>query len=171
MRKPEGAGMKTLVVVCVLSLMTCWLGCGGRMPSGLGSDQGLFASCPNKPNCVSSFAEDEEHRIEALAIEGSAEAAWTGLQAVLAEAPRVEIVTRSESYIHAVYTSSLMRYRDDVEFLLRRDDGKIAVRSASRVGYGDMGVNRNRIEAIRDALSQQGLVRTTKADRKSGPAQ
>lgn len=165
--------MAIFVRVGMLLLTTWGLGCGGRMPDGLGADQGLFAACPNKPNCVSSFARDEDHQIDALSIEaeGSAEAMWKGLQLILEEAPGVEIVTSSQNYIHAVYTSSLMRYRDDVEFLLRLGENEIAVRSASRVGYGDMGVNRNRIEAIRDLLSKQGLARGSKADRSSGPAQ
>lgn len=156
--------MAMRVGVGILLLATCALGCGGRMPDGLGVDEGSFAPCPNKPNCVSSFADDEDHQIAALAIEGSAETAWMGLQAFLEEAPRVEIVTSSRNYIHAVYTSSVMRYRDDVEFLLRRGEKEIAIRSASRVGYGDMGANRNRIEAIRNALAERGLVRKSMAD-------
>jgi uncharacterized protein (DUF1499 family) len=123
------------------------------MPEGLGVDRGSFAPCPDKPNCVSSFAEDDDHRIAAIAIDGSADDAWKSLQDFLAQTPGVEIVTSSDVYIHAIYTSSIMRYRDDVEFLLRKDENEIAVRSASRVGYGDMGVNRNRIEEIREALS------------------
>lgn len=156
--------MAMRVRVGILLLATYALGCGGRMPDGLGVGDGSFAPCPNKPNCVSSFADDEDHQIAALAIEGSAETAWMGLQAFLEEAPRVEIVTSSRNYIHAVYTSSVMRYRDDVEFLLRRGEKEIAIRSASRVGYGDMGTNRNRIEAIRNALAERGLVRKSMAD-------
>lgn len=163
--------MMTLVRMGMLLSATCWLGCGGRMPDGLGTDQGSFAPCPNKPNCVSSFANDEDHQIAAFAIQGSAEAAWGGLQTFLEDAPRVEIVTSSRNYIHAVYTSSVMRYRDDVEFVLRQDENEIAVRSASRIGYGDMGANRNRIEAIRDALSGQGLVRSSPVDRSSVSAE
>ena len=140
----------------ILILASLWLGCGGQIPDGLGADRGLLAPCPDKPNCVSSFATDEGHRIDALAIEGSGEATWRNLQLLLESAPRVEIVTSSPAYMHAVYTTPIMRYRDDVEFLLRTDQIEIAVRSASRVGYGDMGVNRNRIEAIRDALEAEG---------------
>ena len=61
-------------------------------------------------------------------------------------------MTSSTTYIHAVYTTPIMRYRDDVEFLLRTNENEIAIRSASRVGYSDMGLNRDRIEAIRTAL-------------------
>jgi len=145
--------MKLFVRVGICLVVVGWIGCGGRMPEGLGVDQGSFAPCPDKPNCVSSFAEDDDHRIAAIAIDGSADDAWKSLQDFLAQTPGVEIVTSSDVYIHAIYTSSIMRYRDDVEFMLRRDENEIAVRSASRVGHGDMGVNRNRIEAIREALS------------------
>jgi uncharacterized protein (DUF1499 family) len=144
--------MKIGVQIGIFIVMSLWLGCGGRMPEGLGPDRGLLAPCPNKPNCVSSFAEDEDHRIDALSIEGSDEATWLNLRRLLEGEPRVEIVTSSTTYIHAVYTTPIMRYRDDVEFLLRTNENEIAVRSASRVGYSDMGLNRDRIEAIRTAL-------------------
>jgi uncharacterized protein (DUF1499 family) len=134
------------------------------MPDGLGDDHGVLAPCPSKPNCVSSFASDEDHQIAAFGIEGSSEAAWAGLWTTIEDTPRVEIVTSSSRYIHAVYTSAVMGYRDDVEFLLLPNEKEIAVRSASRVGHGDMGVNRKRIEAIREALSTQGLVRSAPAD-------
>jgi len=156
--------MVMIVRMGILLVALSWLGCGGRMPDGLGADQGSFAPCPNKPNCVSSFATDEDHQIDAFVIEGSAEAAWAGLRAFLEDAPRVTIETSSDNYIHAVYTSRVMRYRDDVEFRLRRDENEIAVRSASRVGYGDMGVNRSRIEKIREALSKQDLARSSRVD-------
>ena len=156
--------MASFVRVGIFLLTTCWLACGGRMPDGLGADRGLLAPCPNKPNCVSSSADDEDHQIAAFAIEGSAEAAWVGLRSTVEGAPRVEIVTSSDDYLHVVYTSSVMHYRDDVEFLLLRGKNEIAVRSASRVGYGDMGVNRKRIEAIREVLSGRGLVRSPGAD-------
>jgi uncharacterized protein (DUF1499 family) len=157
-------GMAVIVRVGMLLLAIGWMGCGGRMPESIGVDNGLFVACPDKPNCVSSFAGDASHQIAALEIEGSADAAWNGLQELVVNTPRVEIVASSENYIHAVYTSAVMRYRDDVEFLLRRGERDIAVRSASRVGHGDMGVNRNRIEAIRETLSEQGLVRSSAGD-------
>jgi len=155
----------TSLVRAGMLLLTIWgLGCGGRMPVGLGADWGLLSPCPNKPNCVSSSATDEDHQIAAFAIEGSAELAWVGLRETVEDTPRVEIMAYSDDYLHAVYTSFLMRYRDDVEFLLLREENEIAVRSASRVGYGDMGVNRKRVEAIREVLWGRGLVRSSASD-------
>lgn len=156
--------MAVFVRVGMLVLAIFWMGCGSHTPEDLGVDKGLFAPCSDKPNCVSSFASDESHRIVPLEIEGSPDAAWKGLRQFVESTPRVEIAVFSASYLHAVYTSALMHYRDDVEFLLRPDKNEIAIRSASRVGYGDMGVNRNRIEAIRKALSDQGFVRASAGD-------
>jgi len=137
-------------------------GCGGRMPDGLGVTEGLLQPCPKSPNCVSSLSKDEEHGIVALKINGSPETAWRALEAELESRPRVDLEERSEGYLHAVFTSKLMRYRDDVEFYLNASAGEIEVRSASRVGYGDMGVNRRRIESIRTALALRGVVHVAK---------
>ena len=140
-------------------LLVAQVGCGGRMPEDLGVENGRLRPCPESPNCVSSFATDEQHRIAAFAIEGSLTAAWEALEAELMARERVVIVKSGDDYLHAVFTTKLMRYRDDVEFLLRPEQREIAVRSASRVGYGDMGANRARIESIRAALSERGVVR------------
>lgn len=140
-------------------MLVAQVGCGGRMPEDLGVENGQLRPCPESPNCVSSFATDEQHGIASLAIEGSPVPAWEALESELVARERVEIVTSEDDYLHAVFTTKLMRYRDDVEFLLRPQQGEIAVRSASRVGYGDMDANRNRIESIRMALGDRGVVR------------
>lgn len=141
-----------------LLLVVLAAGCGGRMPKALADGSGRLAPCPESPNCVSSEATDEVHAIAAYRIRGDADAAWKALAAELATLPRVEVVRDEDGYRQAVFTTRLMRYRDDVEFGLDRDAGVIRVRSASRIGYGDMGVNRERIESIRTALAGQGSV-------------
>lgn len=156
--------MKELFRVGGFVLMLGWSGCGGRMPEGLGVDHDRLAPCPNKPNCVSSFATDPAHRIDPLAIRGRPDVAWAALRALLDGDPRVESVDADGNYIHAVFVTPLMRYRDDAEFLLQPDGGQIAVRSASRVGYGDMGANRKRIESIRARLAEQGVVEAGATD-------
>ena len=139
-------------------LLASALACGGRMPDGLGVANGRLSPCPSSPNCVASGAKDELHSIAPLALSASADAAWRALVADLEGRPRVEIVTSRDGYLHAVFTSRLMRYRDDVEFQLAASGRAIEVRSASRIGHGDMGVNRERIESIRAALAAQGVV-------------
>ncbi len=146
-------------------LLVSWaLGCGGKMPEDLGATDGRLGGCPESPNCVSSFATDEGHQIASYTLVGKASAAWSGLSSFLAARDDVEVIKDESSYVHAVFTTALMRYRDDVEFLLRADANEIAVRSASRVGYGDMDANRNRIEEIRAALAAEGLVAASSAN-------
>ena len=130
------------------------------MPDDLGASGGLLGGCPESPNCVSSAspASDEQHSIAPFAVQGDGQAAWTALVAAVASLPRAEIVKNEGGYLQAVQTSALMRYNDDFEFLLDSGAGVIHVRSASRVGYGDMGVNRDRIETVRAALVEQGIV-------------
>ncbi len=139
-------------------------GCGGRMPQDLGVRSGRLAACPDSPNCVSSFERDERHGIEALHVVGDVGAAWSALREVLEGMPRMEIVAATPGYLHAVQTSRLMRYRDDLELLLDEGASRIDVRSASRVGYSDMGVNRARVESIRAALVERGVVRGADGD-------
>ena len=134
-------------------------GCGGRMPENLGVQDARLIACPDSPNCVSSFETDEIHSIAAIAIDGEAAAAWGALVEVVSGTERVEVIREEDGYLYAVYTTKLMRYRDDVEFMLDAGQGVIAVRSASRVGYGDMDANRNRIEAVRSALAAKGVAK------------
>lgn len=151
-------GVKDMLVRgMILMVAIVAMGCAGRVPENLGMQNGMLAPCPDKPNCVSSFSEDPSHHVAAIAIADSALATWRGLQLILASDPRAEIVVSSNRYLRAVYTSALMRYRDDVEFLLREGAAEIAIRSASRVGHSDMGVNRERIEELRRQLVDMGL--------------
>ena len=121
-------------------------GCAGPRPTDLGPREGGLAPCPDSPNCVSSSATDDLHTIAALA------GGWQAARDAVAAMPRTVIVTEREGYLHAECTTPLMGYIDDLE-LLQASDGVISVRSASRVGYGDMDANRNRVEALRAALA------------------
>jgi uncharacterized protein (DUF1499 family) len=114
---------------------------------------GRLAPCPDKPNCVCTQSSDARHRIEPLTYTGSAEEAMTRLRDVLLARPRVRIVTQTESYLHAECTSRLFRFVDDVELLIDREAKVIHFRSASRVGHSDLGVNRRRMEEIRQAFN------------------
>jgi uncharacterized protein (DUF1499 family) len=118
-------------------------------PKNLGVVDGLLATCPNSPNCVSTQATDSQHKIEAIAFEGNPDVAMRQLKAVIATIPRMKIVTETENYIHAEATSLIFRFRDDVEFFIDRQAKVIHFRSASRVGHSDLGANRARMEEIR----------------------
>lgn len=138
------------------------------LTSGLANAEpegGRFQVCPASPNCVSTRATDELHRVEPFAFEGPPEAAFDRLREIVKAEPRTRIVTDEAGYVHAVFITRWLRFRDDVEFQLDADDGVIHVRSASRVGYGDMGVNRARVESLRAAFAAE----KTASDRESEP--
>ncbi len=107
---------------------------------------GVLSSCPDKPNCVVSEAgASSQHQIDPFPV-----AAWATLPAAIDDVGG-GIVSTEPAYIAATFRSPLMGFVDDVEFRLAED--VVHVRSASRVGHEDLSANRERIEAIRQALS------------------
>jgi len=130
---------------------------GGNSGIGLGIVDGRLAPCPNKPNCVSSqaAASDKRHCIEALTYSGEPAQARGRLEGAIAGMKRARLVGREANYWRAEFTSALWRFVDDVEFLFDDNARRIDIRSAARVGYGDFGVNRRRMEEIRRRFSGQ----------------
>ena len=116
---------------------------------------GKLRPCPDMPNCVCSTDSAPAHFIEPLAFTGAPETAMSRLKAVLAGLPRTRVVAEEADYLHAECTSLIFRFVDDLEFSVDRLEKKIHVRSASRVGKYDFGVNRRRVEAIRRAFAGQ----------------
>ncbi|MCI0549098.1 MAG: DUF1499 domain-containing protein [Candidatus Rokubacteria bacterium] len=128
----------------------------GTRPTTLGARQGRLAPCPRRPNCVSSqtdAAADPGHHVAPLAVSGDPHAAWTAVRALIQGMPRARIVSEAPGYLHAEFTSRLLGFVDDVELLLDPPARLIHVRSASRLGSSDFGVNRSRVESIRARLT------------------
>ncbi len=119
-------------------------------PPDLGVVNGRLAPCPESPNCVSSEAVDESRRIMPIAYTGEAAAAMKRLHDIVAALPCATVVTQRPDYLHVEFRSRFFRFVDDVEFLLEPADSVIHVRSASRVGHSDLGVNGRRVEQIRE---------------------
>jgi uncharacterized protein (DUF1499 family) len=138
--------------VVVLALLSAW---SHRAPR-LGPVGGRLAPCPDSANCVYTHAADDLHRMDPLPCKGTPEEALARLRAVLASQPRVRIVTATDTYLHAEWTSPLFRFVDDVEFLIDLEQNVIHFRSASRVGRSDLGSNRRRMEAFRQAFLARG---------------
>ena len=106
----------------------------------------LLAPCPNTPNCVSTETTDTVHGMPPLTFSGSPEAAIeTAREALLAE-PRARLIEQRANYLHFEMRSRIFRFVDDVEIAIAPADSLLHFRSASRVGKGDMGVNRARME-------------------------
>jgi uncharacterized protein (DUF1499 family) len=106
--------------------------------------------CPSSPNCVSTHAQDASHVIAPFRYQKSRVEAKEALKEIVRSLPRTKLVEEDESYLHYEFTSLLLRFVDDVEFLFDDDTKTIHFRSASRTGYGDLGVNRKRMEQVRD---------------------
>jgi uncharacterized protein (DUF1499 family) len=111
-----------------------------------------LSPCPSSPNCVSTQAQDEGHAIEPFRYHKPRAEAKEALKEVIRSLPRTKLVEEDESYLHYEFTSLLLRFVDDVEFLFDDETKTIHFRSASRTGYGDMGVNRKRMEQVRTLL-------------------
>jgi uncharacterized protein (DUF1499 family) len=125
----------------------------GTRPDNLGIQSGSLASCPLTPNCVSSQSQDEEHYIQPLTYLGEPEQKLADIEAIIATQPRAKIIHKSDDYLYAEFTSPWMGFVDDVEFYLNQDEEVIELRSASRLGESDLGVNRQRIESLREQLN------------------
>ena len=141
-----------LIPTAALALMSQLV----RKPTNLGARDGRLAPCPNKPNCVST--QDANRYIEPLYFTGSAEATQRLLCDVLQDLPRTRIVSTRHGYIHAESRSRILGFVDDIEFFVDEDVGIIHLRSASRVGYYDFGVNRERAEVIRNAFNRRAAL-------------
>jgi uncharacterized protein (DUF1499 family) len=129
----------------------------GTRPDNLGVHDGRLAPPKRTPNSVSSQADgnaDAAHYIEPLRYAGDSRQAWVALRQVIDGMQRVKVITSDPNYLYAEFSSRLMGYVDDTEFYLDEKAGVIQVRSASRLGSSDFGVNRERIESIRAKLAQ-----------------
>lgn len=110
--------------------------------------------CPSSPNCVSTQATDEGHAIAPFRYRKARAEAKEALKAVMATLPRTKLVEEDESYLHYEFTSLVLRFVDDVEFIFDDNTKTIHFRSASRIGYSDLGVNRQRMEQLRVLLDR-----------------
>ncbi|MFK0732629.1 MAG: DUF1499 domain-containing protein [Gloeotrichia echinulata HAB0833] len=120
--------------------------------SALGVDNGHLTACPASDNCVVSQNADPKHAIDPIPYHVDRNAAREIVVKVLTVVPRTEVVEQTDNYIHATSKSRIFKFVDDVEFYFPPDESVIHMRSASRVGDSDFGVNRRRVEQIRLAL-------------------
>jgi uncharacterized protein (DUF1499 family) len=147
-----GVLMKKTVVatLCTALLLSA---CAGDRPANLGVINGALAACPDSPNCVSSQASDERHRIEPFATGDDPDAAFARLAEIARRRPDATVIDSTDTYLRVELRTIF--FTDDAEFLLDRERRLIQLRSASRLGYSDLGLNRRRIEEIRRQLQRR----------------
>ncbi len=139
-----------LIGAALVALSLGMAACGGAASKAGGVADGKLAPCPDSPNCVSTQAapDDSYHRMEPIPFTGSPADAQAKVLAAMESMPRSTVITTEPTYIHAEFRSALFRFVDDVEFVIDADTGLIHFRSASRLGYGDMGANRKRMDEL-----------------------
>ena len=126
-----------------------------KRPTDLGlKDGGKLPRCKRTPNCVSSQADpsDAEHHIAPIAFKGSALEAMAAARKAIEGMERAIVIQHEGNYLYAEFRSKLMRFVDDLELTYDAGAGVLHVRSASRVGRRDFGVNRARVEALRGRI-------------------
>ncbi|MFO8085340.1 MAG: DUF1499 domain-containing protein [Desulfobacterales bacterium] len=148
----------TRFYIVLLGLAAFTNGC-----SGIKSDKAEFgdqalADCPDRPNCVSSKARDKGHAVEPFYIKGDPIKVWNAVTAIITGFPRTTIVKATDRYLHAECKSRLFGFTDDLELLLEPSANVIEIRSASRTGYYDFGVNRRRVSRLRTILQDKDLI-------------
>lgn len=129
------------------------------MPDNLGPRDGTLAPCPGTPNCVHTGMRHPDGT-EGMYLTGSTTGAelMDQLRAVVESMPRTTVVESASGYLRAEAKSLVFRFVDDLEVLVGVD-GELIVRSASRLGEGDLGVNARRVENLRERLTEAGLIR------------
>ena len=135
-------------LVIIIGAVLIVFSIASRKQPELGLHNGQLSPCPETPNCVCSEYQVESAFVEPLTYTATAEQAWAKIKQVISETGG-SVIIEDADYLRVVYETPLLRYVDDVEFRQDKNLQRIHVRSASRVGKSDMGVNRKRVEKIR----------------------
>lgn len=151
------------------ALLTIVLAIAVNSCSGLQVEKGMnlhdqLAECPDRPNCVSSDAKDPRQAVAPMVLIGDTANSWAAIQKLVSRLPRSTVVKATDRYLHVTLKSRLFRFVDDLELKLDPQSGVIAVRSAFRTGHFDLGVNRRRVESLREQLTADGLIRWSKKE-------
>ncbi len=148
--KKEPNTMKLIAVILVLIAATVifLIVQNTTMPSGLGVKNGQLSPVPKSPNAVSSQTSDEKKKVEPLPFKGDLRETKDAVKRILRTYGNIEIQAEEINYLHAVSTTPTMRFHDDLEFYFDEKAGLVHIRSASRTGYSDMGLNRERYKRL-----------------------
>lgn len=153
--------MKILLLLLALGCLALLLSACSkdRRVEQLGLLDGHLRPCTGSPNCVSSESPGGDRKIAPFLLRISSADGWAALKKAIATLPRTQIVLQTGNYLHAECRSAVFGFVDDLELHLEPKEQKISVRSAARLGYYDFGVNRKRVEDLRQTLRAAGIVR------------
>jgi uncharacterized protein (DUF1499 family) len=120
------------------------------VPSTLGLKDGIPAPLPDSPNAVSSQTDQVDKRVEPFPYSGDLEQTKTLIKKMAADFGGAQILVEKPDYLHMVFTVPFIPFKDDVEFFFSEKERVVHYRSASRIGYSDLGVNRKRHERLKN---------------------
>lgn len=138
--------MNILILLPIALMLGYGLWKNNRTPHGIGIKNGKVTQCGSTPNCVSSSGPKTRY-IEPLPYLGSQSLSL--ILEFLKKHYKTKVIKENSTYLHVVISTDNFHFKDDLEFLLKPDKGVIEVRSASRVGYSDMGVNQMRLDKLK----------------------
>lgn len=153
--------MKIVLVVVAILLLTAFV---GLFVFGLVSQSGeasgitgdMLAKCPDKPNCVcSEFEDDASHYVKPMYIPQSDSTDALSRLKIIVQEMGGSIQTEKDNYLAATFTSSFFRFVDDLEIRIDLEQKLVHIRSASRVGYSDRGINKKRIEQFKKLFNMK----------------
>lgn len=146
------------MLYALIGLLFAWLGLVlfnqfGTRPAVIGLQAGnRLADCPESPNCACTQATRAEQQIEPIPLTGTAQEAMAAIRSAVDQTGGMRVVTSEGTYLHATASSLVFRFVDDVEFFVDEEQRVIHLRSASRVGYSDMGANARRLAQLRQSI-------------------
>ena len=142
--------ISTITLVLVAAVMIFMLVKNTKTPAGLGVNNGKLAPMPASPNAVSSQTEDMEKKVDPFPFKEGLKETKEAIKKALLAYGNIEMNIEEQKYFHAVSTTITMKYHDDLEFYFDEQAGLVHFRSASRVGYSDRGLNRERYNRLID---------------------
>lgn len=141
-----------VIVVVILGVALSWQ--NSKRPS-LGVHQGQLKPLSHKPNAVSTQADKPSQWVEPWPIKSDRDQTLAAIANAVASYGGGQLQQQADYYLYYVFVTPKMRFRDDVEFYIDAQQGLVHFRSASRVGYSDLGLNNARYQALRTLYQQQ----------------
>ena len=150
-KKKSGKGKIIFVVIllAIVPVVRMAITFTTKAPPSIGLKDGQLAPLPKSPNAVSSTTENKDRQVKSIPFRGDVEIAKKRLKDIIQRMARTKLVTEKDNYLHYEFRTMVFNFTDDVEFLFDESSEVIHVRSASRLGRSDFGVNKRRCEDIR----------------------
>ena len=149
--------IKPIYIVFIVGLCMLWA-CSEKAVKPLSSAINANLDCPSSPNCASSVAKSAKRQVAPFQLKPPFSKNWERLKNHVSAMDRTTVIKSSETHIHAECKSRVFGFIDDLQLQLNPETGRIDLRSASRIGYWDLGVNRRRIKTLRQSLTQKEII-------------